>query len=186
MGSFVPVYVVDDDFGMLESMRFLLQAFRIPSKSYNDPLLFLQEVDELIPGCILSDMRMPNMSGTELYAALRSKSLDWPIVFMSGHANFETDSITSDGIVDLLEKPFTAEGLMNVIGEARRSLEETVEGETLSRFFARQENEKRRSSFGRVLSDDRAAVSFDNRSAYGQPDSESCDAGHTTLREEGW
>ena len=70
----VPVYLIDDDEATLASTEFLLNALGVPAQSFSDPYLFLHAVGSLAPGCILTDLRMPAMSGLELHAALVNKA----------------------------------------------------------------------------------------------------------------
>ena len=65
----IPVYVTDDDAGMLDSMTFLMDSMGIPSAQFSDPNGFLRALAGLQPGCILTDMRMPTMDGLEFLEA---------------------------------------------------------------------------------------------------------------------
>jgi len=121
MGSLIPVYVIDDDEGMLESTQFLLQALGIQSNVYSDPLAFLRAVGTLDPGCILTDLHMPSISGIELRAALTARGIDWPFILMSGNADVE-DRRPGAGILDLIEKPFTRGRLLAVLERAFAAL----------------------------------------------------------------
>lgn len=114
-----PVYVIDDDEAALASTQFLLRALGIPAISFADPFGFLQELASLEPGCILTDLRMPRMSGLELHVALKKKGVGWPVILMSGHSALESNSDSLDrGIFGTLEKPFTRDGLMKVLDRA--------------------------------------------------------------------
>lgn len=109
-----PVYLIDDDEAALASTQFLLGALGIPAISYADPFAFLQELASLEPGSILTDLRMPAMSGLELHAAL--KGVGWPVILMSGHSALESSSDSFDrGIFGTLEKSFTRELLTKVL-----------------------------------------------------------------------
>lgn len=111
-----PVYVIDDDESVLESVQFLLESFGIPSKLYSTPYAFLQELGTLDPGCLLTDLRMPSMSGLELHSAVRAKNIPWPVILMSAHLERDGGAGTlNQDFVGLVEKPFTAERLLDVI-----------------------------------------------------------------------
>lgn len=123
MTAQVPVYLIDDDEAALASTQFLLEALGIAATSFSDPYAFLHSVDSLKPGCILTDLRMPAMSGLELHAALIKKGVRWPVVLMSGHAALESNRDALDrGVFAMLEKPFTRTALMSVLGRACSSL----------------------------------------------------------------
>ena len=116
MASSFPVYVVDDDQSVLESVQFLLESFGISSRVYSTPYAFLQEVSSLEPGCLLTDLRMPSMSGIELHGAVRAKEVAWPIILMSAHLEREGGAgALGKDFVGLVEKPFTAERLMSTL-----------------------------------------------------------------------
>jgi two-component system response regulator FixJ len=114
-----PVYVVDDDESVLESMQFLLESFGVSSKLYSTPFAFLQELGSLEPGCLLTDLRMPSMSGLELHSAVRARELGWPIVLMSAHLDGHGDGgASSENFLDHVEKPFTGDRLLQVLDRA--------------------------------------------------------------------
>lgn len=118
-----PVYLIDDDEAALASTEFLLGAFGIHARSFSDPYAFLHAVSSLTPGCILTDLRMPAMSGLELHAALVKKAISWPVVLMSGHSAIETNMVALDrGIFGMLEKPFTRDALVEMIERADAAL----------------------------------------------------------------
>lgn len=123
-----PVYVIDDDDSMLESMRFLLDSLGIPSKQFDDPFSFLQQLSVLEPGCILTDLRMPPMSGLELYSTVRARRIDWPVILMSAHLDSDAEVDAQEDILELLEKPFTTEQLTRVLQQASSLLDGRSKG----------------------------------------------------------
>jgi FixJ family two-component response regulator len=119
------VYLIDDDEGMRASAQFLFETLGIPFATYSDPYAFLHAVKSLEPGCILTDWRMPSMSGLELHSALIERGIEWPFVLMSGHAASEAaDQALQRGILDFLEKPFQLPRLMDVLARAGEMLAE--------------------------------------------------------------
>jgi len=117
--TYSPVYLIDDDEAALASTEFLLTALGIQARSFSDPYAFLHAVNSLTPGCILTDLRMPAMSGLELHASLVKKGIGWPVILMSGHSAIETNLDALDrGIFGMLEKPFTREALVDVLDRA--------------------------------------------------------------------
>ena len=114
-----PVYIIDDDVGMLESMHFLLESCGVPSRQFKDPYAFLVALASLQPGCVLTDLRMPTMSGLELNSALSERQVDWPVILMSAHLDEETSANARGcGIFEVIEKPFTASKLSGVLDRA--------------------------------------------------------------------
>ena len=113
------VYVVDDDAAMLDSMQFLLESLRIEAKYFPEPLSFLHALNSLPPGCVLTDLRMPAMSGFELKRALASREIGWPVILMSAHLDPETTAdAVSCGMIEVIEKPFTASRLTMALEQA--------------------------------------------------------------------
>jgi FixJ family two-component response regulator len=114
-----PVYLIDDDDAMLASTQFLLDSVGIPATSFSDPFAFLHAVGSLPPGCVLTDLRMPSMSGLELHGALATKGIGWPLVLMSGHSEFvPSETGLGNGVVAMVEKPFTLDKLMSALDRA--------------------------------------------------------------------
>ena len=121
-----PVYLIDDDGATLASTEFLLGALGVRAISFSDPFAFLQDLASLEPGCILTDLRMPSMSGLELHAALKKRRVGWPVILMSGHSALESNSDAFNrGIVGMIEKPFTRAALMKVLDRAFSELSES-------------------------------------------------------------
>jgi FixJ family two-component response regulator len=121
----LPVYLIDDDEAALASTEFLLTALGIPARPFSDPYAFLHAIGSLAPGCVLTDLRMPAMSGIELHQALAKKGVRWPVVLMSGHSAIESSAQPLDGdIFGMLEKPFTRDRLVAVLERAFASLDE--------------------------------------------------------------
>lgn len=101
------VYVVDDDEGMRESLRFLLQSVRLPVRAFDRADAFLSEFDPNPNSCLVADLRMPGMSGLELHEHLRASGHKIPVVIITGHGDVPTAvRAMKHGAADFLEKPF--------------------------------------------------------------------------------
>ncbi len=117
-----PPYViaVDDDAGMLKSMEFLLKAERIDSYFFSGGLAFFDAIKakpELLngPGCILLDVRMPDMNGLEVFDKLIAidPNLAMPVIFITGHGDVAlVTKVLKQGAVDFITKPYSAEDLL--------------------------------------------------------------------------
>jgi CheY-like chemotaxis protein len=111
------VVVVDDDPGVLKALTLLLQAFHwsvVPFSAPEQAVSYLR--DNPVPDLILSDLRMPAMSGIELLASVRGITLSVPFVLMSGHATpQETDVARNLGMNGFLSKPFTPHQLQELL-----------------------------------------------------------------------
>ncbi len=123
------VFVVDDDLSVRDSVRVLLECSGAIVTTYPSAEAFLRDpgADN---GCLLLEVKMPQMTGLELQAELKKRGAHIPIIFMSGHGDIKMAvAAIKAGAVDFLEKPFQPEALIHSI---RRALEskgrETIAG----------------------------------------------------------
>jgi two-component system response regulator FixJ len=119
MNAKVIVCVIDDDRDVLDSTRMLLSLEGFDVKTYDSAEGFLAEDHEEFEGCILTDVRMPGMSGIELLSKMQERQLPIPVVMITGHGDIPLAvQAMKMGAVDLLEKPFRAETLIAAIRQA--------------------------------------------------------------------
>ena len=119
MGSDQLVHIIDDDDSVREGLAFLLQCHGIASKSYDSATTFLSHVEQLEPGCIVTDVRMPGLSGEELVERLQSRGVTEPIIVMTGHADVPMAiRALRAGVTDFLEKPFSDEAILSAVRAA--------------------------------------------------------------------
>lgn len=113
------VFVVDDDPAMLDSVSLLLESAGLPTECYACPREFLQAYRPHRPGCLVLDVRMPEMSGLELQETLAARGFNIPIIFITGHGDVPMSvKAMKSGAVDFLEKPFDDETLVFCVREA--------------------------------------------------------------------
>lgn len=102
------VHVIDDDEAMRDSLAFLLDVQGFTPKLYHSAVAFLDVAAEAPPGCIVTDIRMPDMSGLELVHRLNAHSVRSPIIVMTGHGDVPLAvEAMKAGVVDFIEKPFS-------------------------------------------------------------------------------
>jgi len=119
------VYVVDDDRDVRRSLSFMLGAAEIRSHPYGSGSDFLDALPDLEPGCILLDLRMPQMDGFHVMAALAERNVDWPVIVMTGHGEVPTAVRAMKlGAVDFIEKPFSEQALLGCFAQAFDQLQE--------------------------------------------------------------
>lgn len=112
------VYIIDDDEDVRASAAFLLDSFGISCRTFDRADIFLDTLASLPPGCILSDLRMPGLSGLDLQTELLRRSFDWPLIFMTGHGDIPTVvHALKKGALEFIEKPFTDERLLAVLND---------------------------------------------------------------------
>lgn len=102
------IRIVDDENDVCEALSLMLDIEGWCTKVYHRAVDFLVEDDPRVPGCLLLDVRMPNMTGLELQEEMRKRNLKLPIVFITGHADIDV-AIASlkRGALDFLLKPST-------------------------------------------------------------------------------
>ncbi len=81
------VFVVDDDPGALESLRWMLEQADIPVKAYGSAREFLDGNQGEATGCLVLDVRMPEMDGLALQKALRDRKVRLPIIFITAYGD---------------------------------------------------------------------------------------------------
>jgi RNA polymerase sigma factor (sigma-70 family) len=111
--------VVDDDPGVLDSLRFLLMSVGLDAETYSSAYEFLEAYDPDKPGCLVLDVRMPGMSGLELQQELVSRGSPLPIIFLTAHADVPMAvTAVKRGAADFLQKPFRDQQLIDKIQHA--------------------------------------------------------------------
>jgi two-component system, LuxR family, response regulator FixJ len=120
--------VVDDDRDVRRSISFMLGAAELTSHPFASGTDFLSGLDDLQPGCVLLDIRMPQVDGFQVMAELRARGVAWPVVVMTGHGEVSIAVRAMKlGAVDFLEKPFSEEALLGCFENAFALLAERSE-----------------------------------------------------------
>lgn len=117
------VHVVDDDAGMLESTQWLLESVGLQVRAYSDGRQFLSEVEQHPPGCVVLDIRMPGLGGLNIQEELQKRSIEVPIIFVSGHADVPiVVRAFKSGAFDFIEKPFNEQLLLDSVQQALQGM----------------------------------------------------------------
>lgn len=110
------VHIVDDDEAVRQLLAFLLSAAGIPVRLYDSATAFLNAVPEIQAGCLITDVRMPDMTGIELLRRLRTKLIDLPAIVITGHGDIALAvEAMKAGAVDFIEKPFEEEAILGAV-----------------------------------------------------------------------
>ena len=113
------IHVVDDDEAMRDSMTWLLEGEGYRVACYDSAARFLAARQEPMHGCLVLDVRMPDMSGLELHEKLSALGCRLPIIFVTGHGDVPMAvAALQRGACDFVEKPFRNEDLLSRIRRA--------------------------------------------------------------------
>lgn len=101
------VYIIDDDRMARESLKWLIESAGLTVQVYDSGLDFLDQIDTSMSGCILLDVRMPEINGMELYARLKQRDITLPVIIVTGHADVAMAvRAMKAGAYDFIEKPY--------------------------------------------------------------------------------
>ena len=122
MNEAFPIYVVDDDEAIRRSLSFMLRTSGFAVKLFEGGSHFLKEAAALAPGCVLLDVRMPDIDGLAVQRELRARGIMLPVVIMTGHGDVDM-AVTAmkAGASDFIEKPFEKAALLACVDAARRT-----------------------------------------------------------------
>ena len=113
------IRIVDDDDDIRDALGFMLECKGWQVRAYASARDFLTQDSPSIPGCLLLDIRMPDMSGVQLQTLMKEQRIQLPIIFITGHADVETAVATlKAGALDFLQKPVDDQRLLTAIGNA--------------------------------------------------------------------
>ncbi len=113
------VHVVDDDEAVRDSLALLLKSSGMSARTYNSAAAFLRALPNLASGCVLTDVRMPDLDGLELQRRLMELGVQMPVIVMTGHGDvpIAVEALKA-GAADFLEKPFDDAQLLAAVSSA--------------------------------------------------------------------
>ena len=121
------VHVIDDDEALRESLAFLLRTAKIEVRTYASAVAFLDALPDARASCVITDVRMPGMSGIDLLRRLQELKIAMPVIVITGHGDVPLAvEAMKIGALDFLEKPFDDEVLLTSV----RSALKRQDGET--------------------------------------------------------
>jgi two-component system, LuxR family, response regulator FixJ len=119
MPSDVTVHVIDDDEAARDSLEFLLRTAGINVKTHESAVDFLKGAAEIKSGCIVTDVRMPEITGIDLLKKLKDLKVDVPVILVTGHGDVPLAvEAMKIGAADFIEKPFDDEVLLAAVRSA--------------------------------------------------------------------
>src|SRR3984893_17598455 len=131
-----PVFVVDDDAAVRQGLRFMLRTAGYSVEAFPSARSFLEDYDPRRGGCLLLDVRMPQMTGLELQQQLNVRGWRIPVIFITGHGTVSLAiAAMKAGAFDFIEKPLREDALLESIERALqwndRAYEERLERASL-------------------------------------------------------
>ena len=135
------VHVIDDDEAVRASLVFLLEMADLPARAYASAQAFLDVAESVAAGCVVTDIRMPGMSGLELIRRLKVLNVALPVIVITGHGDvpLAVEAMRA-GVLDFLEKPFEDEALIISIRSALnaqvKATQQTTERERFEQMLA--------------------------------------------------
>jgi len=115
------VFLIDDDAGVRDSLSLLLSLKNISTQPFASADSFLETYTPERSGCVLTDLRMPGMTGLELQTAMHQRHIELPIVVFTAHGDVATArAALKNGAFDFLEKPVDEAMLLDVLRNALR------------------------------------------------------------------
>lgn len=113
------IYVVDDDPSVRKSLERLIRSAGYRAQTFASADDFLRGEKGPGPRCLVSDIRMPGLSGTDLQKELQRQNHSIPLIFITGHGDIPMSvQAMKNGAVDFLTKPYNDEDLLRAIGRA--------------------------------------------------------------------
>jgi len=119
VGDAMTVFIIDDDAGVRESIKDLVESVGLHAASFATAHDFLSSERRDGPSCLVLDVRLPGLSGLDLQHELRKAGIRIPVIFITGHADIPmTVTAMKSGAVEFLTKPFRDQDLLDVIQRA--------------------------------------------------------------------
>jgi two-component system response regulator FixJ len=113
------VHLVDDEESVRRSVAFLLKTSGYAVQAWASGSDFVKDMRHVDKGCVLLDVRMPDMDGLEVQAAMAARGIKMPVIVLTGHGDVSVAvKAMKAGAVDFVEKPFDRAQLLDAIGVA--------------------------------------------------------------------
>jgi two-component system, LuxR family, response regulator FixJ len=119
------IALIEDDEAALESLRLLLEGHGLVVRGFLSAEVFLASLANEQPACVVSDVRLPGLSGVDLHRTLKAQGRNVPVILITGHGDIAMAVMAmKEGALDFVEKPYDAEYLIRSIEKALAAGEE--------------------------------------------------------------
>jgi two-component system, LuxR family, response regulator FixJ len=136
------VHVIDDDDAARDSLRFLLESARLTVRTYDSAVNFLRQLPQLETGCVVTDVRMPEVSGIELLRRLNKAAAALPVIVITGHGDIPLAvEAMKLGAAEFFEKPYDDDALLGAVRAALSRHEDAAKRESTKAEIAARINE---------------------------------------------
>ena len=134
------VHIVDDEEAVRKSLAFMLTMAGFTVRVHASATDFLTAAPSIRRGCLITDLRMPDLNGVELLRELRNIGAALPAIVVTGHGDvpMAVDAMKA-GALDFIEKPFEEDVLIDAIHRAAAELERSADGQDVAAIRARLE-----------------------------------------------
>ena len=129
MNNSQTVYIVDDDSDVADSMSMLLESTGLRTQQYHSAEEFLQNGVTQLVGCLILDVRMPDMNGLELQQEIKLRNANLPVVFVTGHGDVPMAvQAMKNGALEFLQKPFREQEFIDCVNRALKANNDALNG----------------------------------------------------------
>lgn len=133
------VYIVDYDKMSCDAIATLLSTAGFRTKGFSSVYQFIREAQMLAPGCLVSDVSMPEMDGLTLLTQLKALRFRFPVVFLTGHGDIKMAvRAIKSGAADFVEKPYDEETILAAVRRAQEELDKDDENDELAKIAAKR------------------------------------------------
>jgi len=135
------IFIIDDDDAVRLSLQAMLGACGYETESFESGVHFLNRPRNGLEGCILLDVRMPDINGLEILKILKKESCAVPVIIITGHGDIKMAvQAMQIGAVDFIEKPFTKEAILDAIEQASQLVKGTGQASSVDPDLVRRIN----------------------------------------------
>jgi two-component system response regulator FixJ len=160
------IYIVDDDDAVRQSLQFLLRTAGLKSQAFESARAFYEVLPQVDSGCVITDVRMPDITGIDLLKKVKEVNPDLPVIVITGHGDIALAvEAMKIGAMDFLEKPFDDDHLLSAVrtaldrdAEATRRHAELAE---IHQKLAALSNRERQVLEGLVAGNPNKTIAFD-------------------------